>query len=154
MRLYHIILILLSAFALSSCVSEKRPQTPFETLVAYTQAIKKKDAPAMKELLSADSIKMARDEATEQKVSLDEIISKETLFGGDRTTVEFRNEKIEGDRATIEMKDSAGLWNMVRFIKEEGIWKIDKKAFADELIKQADEDNRRLDEQINRDRQQ
>lgn len=154
MRFYQTILILFSALALFSCASNQRPATPRETLVAYTQAIKNKDAAAMKNLLSGDSIKMAQDEAAARNVPLDEIIQGETLFNGNQRVVEFRNEKIEGERATIEMKDSSGLWNSVRFIKEDGIWKIDKKGFAEDLQRQVDEDNKRLDERINQDRQQ
>ena len=107
----------------------------------------------MRDLLSKDSLKMATDEAKEQNVSPDEIVQKENLFNGDQKVVEFRNEQITGDTATLEMKDSNGIWNSVHFVKEDGIWKIDKKGYADELIKQADEDNKRLDEQINKDRE-
>lgn len=106
----------------------------------------------MKALLSKDSLTMAENEAKEQKIPLDEVIQKESLFSSDQRTVEFRNEKIGGDRATLEMKDSAGLWNSVQFIREDGIWKIDKKAYADDLQKQIDDDDKRLDEQINQSR--
>ncbi|MGI8470310.1 MAG: hypothetical protein ACR2N3_17865 [Pyrinomonadaceae bacterium] len=153
MRFYQRILISILALTIFSCASNQRPVTPRETLVAYTQAIKNKDAAAMKDLLSKDSIEMARDEAKAQNISLDEVIQKETLFGENQRLVEFRNEKIDGDKATIEMKDSAGIWNMVRFVKEDGAWKIDKKAFADDLQRQIDEDDKRLDEQINQERQ-
>ena len=108
----------------------------------------------MKELLSKDSLGMAQDEAKAQNVSPDEIIGRENLFSENQRVVEFRNEKITGDSATIEMKDTAGTWNMIHFIKENGAWKIDKKAYADDLQKQIDEDNKRLDEQINQSRQQ
>ena len=154
MRFYQIILILFSAICLLSCVADKRPQTPFETLKAYTQAIKKKDAAQMKNLLSKGSIKMAEDEARAQSVNLDEVIQKETLFSEDQRALEFRNEKIAGDKATIEVKNSFGTWDVVPFAKEDGVWKIAKEYYADELMKQADEDNKRLDERINQGRQQ
>ncbi|MGI8556518.1 MAG: hypothetical protein ACR2LT_09220 [Pyrinomonadaceae bacterium] len=153
MRFYQKILILLSAFLIFSCAAKRQPQTPFETFKAYTQAIKNKNSAAMKELLSKESLKMAQDEAKAQNAPLDEIIQRETLFNEDQRAVEFRNEKIEGDKATIEVKDSTGLWNSVPFVKEDGMWKIAKESYADELMKQADEDNKRLDEQINKSRQ-
>ena len=153
MRFYQVFLSLILAFTIFSCAANKRPNTPREKMKEYTQAIKKKDPAAMQALLSADSLKMAQNEAKEQKLPLDEVIQKESLFSEDQRVVEFRNEKTAGDRATLEMKDSAGLWNSVQFIKEDGIWKIDKKGYADDLQKQIDEDNKRLDEQVNRSRQ-
>ncbi|MGI9034819.1 MAG: hypothetical protein ACR2GD_02155, partial [Pyrinomonadaceae bacterium] len=154
MRFYQVILILILSLTIFSCASTERPDTPFETLKAYTQAVKKTDTAAMKDLLSHDSIKMAEDEARAQNVPLDEIIERENLFGGDQTAVEFRNQKIEGETATIEIKDASGIWNMVRFVKEDGKWKIDKKGFADDLQRQIDEDNKRADELINQERKQ
>jgi hypothetical protein len=41
----------------------------------------------------------------------------------------------------------------VHFVKEDNEWKIDKKGYADEFLKQADEDNEKLNEQINKSRQ-
>lgn len=96
---------------------------------------------------------MAQSEADAQKIPLDEVIQKETLFGENQTTLEFRNEKIEGDEATIEVKNSYGIWDAVPFVREGGAWKIAKERYADALQKQADEDNKRLDEQINKGRQ-
>lgn len=153
MRFYRKILISISAFALVACASNQHARTPFETLVTYTQAIRKKDVATMKSLLSAESVKMAQSEADAQKIPLDEVIQKETLFGENQTTLEFRNEKIEGDEATIEVKNSYGIWDAVPFVREGGAWKIAKERYADELQKQADEDNKRLDEQINKGRQ-
>ena len=153
MRFYQLSIGLIMALTLFSCAGNSRPASPRETIRDYTQAIKKKDVAAMRDLLSKDSLKMAADEAREQNVSPDEIIQKENLFSEDQKVVEFRNEEITGDKATLEMKDSNGIWNAVHFVKEDGIWKIDKKSYADELIKQVDEDNKRLDEQINKDRE-
>ena len=62
----------------------------------------------MKVLLSNDTIKMHEQEAKAQGVSLNEIIKRETLISPDQTTVEYRNEKIEGDKATLEVKDPYG----------------------------------------------
>jgi hypothetical protein len=152
-RFSRIILFLLCVSALFACAREEKSATPLETLKAYTQAIKKKDTAEMKSLLSKGSIKMAQDEAKEQNVSVDEVIKKETLFSEDQRTVEFRNEKTEKDTATIEMKNSYGTWDIVPFVKEEGKWKIAKERYADELLRQAEEDNKRLDEEKNKSRQ-
>ncbi len=107
----------------------------------------------MKRFLSKGSLKMAQDEAREKSVSLDEIVQKETLFSESQSTLEYRNEKTQDDTATIEVKNFYGTWDIVPFVKEDGRWKIAKERYAEELMKQADEDNKRLDEQINQGRQ-
>ena len=152
MRFYKSFIIFLLAGLTFAC-SDPIPATPLETLKTYTLAIKKKDTTTMKLLLSEGSIKMAKQEAEAQNVTLDEIVKRETLFNENQKTVEFRNEKIERDKATIEMKDSMGVWNTIPFVKEDGIWKIDKLAFANQMMLQNEEDNKRLDEIINQDRQ-
>ena len=103
----------------------------------------------MKVLLSNDTIKMHEQEAKAQGVSLNEIIKRETLISPDQTTVEYRNEKIEGSKATLEVKDAYGSWETVPFVKEDGVWKIDKKSYADELQNEIDESDRKLDELTN-----
>jgi hypothetical protein len=143
--------MLLAALALVSCASPDAPktETPLETLKAYIQAIKKKDPTQMKMLLSKGSLKMAEDEAKAQNTTVDEVIKRETLFTENQTQVEFKNQKIDGERATIEVKNSFGSWDIVPFNKEDGEWKIAKDRFMEEQMKKIDEDNKKLDEQIN-----
>lgn len=104
----------------------------------------------MKLLLSGASLKMAEQQAQQQNVTVDDIVKNETLFGENQKTVEFRNEKIEGDRATIEVKNSFNSWDIVPFIREEGNWKIDKQGIATQMQQQNDFDNKKLDEMINK----
>ncbi len=106
----------------------------------------------MKLLLSEGSIKMAEQEAKAQNVTLDEIVKRETLFRENQSTVEFRNEKIDGERATIEMKDSFDTWNTVPFVREEGIWKIDKQGIANQMMLDFERKNKELDDKINQDK--
>ena len=153
MRVYQLFLILFLALGLSACAPEQKLQTPFETLQTYTQAIKKKDVAKMRALLSKGSIKMAEEQAKAQNIPVDEVILRETLFSPDQKTLKFRNEKIDGDNATIEVENPFGTFDKVPFIKEDGIWKIAKEKFAEEMIKQAEEDEKRLNEQINQGRQ-
>lgn len=108
----------------------------------------------MKLLLSDASIKMAEQEAKVQNVTLDEIMKRETLFSETQRTVEHRNEKVDGDRATIEMKNSFDAWITVPFVREEGVWKIDKQGFANQMMEQIEDENqKKINEIINQDRQ-
>jgi len=150
MCFYKKFLVVLSACFFFACAGKFVPSTPLETLKAYTLAIKKKDSTQMKLLLSDASIKMADQEAKAQNVTLDEIVKRETLFSETQRSVEFRNEKVDGDKATIEMKDSFETWTTVPFVREEGVWKIDKQGFANQMMQQIEEENnKRLDDIIN-----
>ncbi len=152
MRFYKIFLVLILTGGIFGCASAPPAATPLETLKAYTQAIKKKDTTTMKLLLSDASIKMSEQEAKAQNVNLDDIVKRETLFTETQKSVEFRNEKIEGERATIEMKDSTSAWSVVPFVREEGIWKIDKQGIANQMLQKVDEHDKRLDDLINQGR--
>ena len=107
----------------------------------------------MKLLLTRDSIKMHEQEAKAQGATLDDIVKRETLFAEGQRVVEVRNEKIDGDRATLEVKDPYGVWETVPFLKEDGEWKIDKKAFADQIDSDIQKSNQQIDDLINQGKQ-
>lgn len=134
MRIWPAILIFSFAAFLISC-GEQPPATPLETYKTYTKAIKKKDTAAMKLLLSEATIKMDEQEAKAQGVSVDDIVKRETLFIESQKSVEYRDEKIEGDKATLQVKNSFGSWETVPFVREEGVWKIDKVGYANQMMK-------------------
>lgn len=146
--------LLAAALAFSGCAGELRPATPIETFKTYTKAIKQKDVTTMKLLLSKATIDMHQLEAQAQGVTIDEIVKRETLFTESQKTVKLRNEKVEGDTATLEVENSFGSWEMVPFVREEGVWKIDKKGFAQRMMEDTDKRNQALDEIINQSRQQ
>jgi len=154
MYFYKKFLVMLSACFIFACAGKLTPPTPLETLQAYNLAIKKKDPTQMKLLLSDASLKMAEQEAKAQNVTLDEIVKRETMFSENQRRVEIRNQKVDGDRATIEMKDTFDTWITVPFVREEGIWKIDKQGFANQMMEQIeDENNKKINDIINQSRQ-
>ncbi len=149
MRFYSKFIILLLTGVLFACGENRKLSTPLETLKAYTQAIKKKDTTAMKLLLSDASLKMAEQEARAQNRTLDDVVKNETFFNENQTELKFRNEKVEGDKATIEVKNSFGSWDTLPFVREEGVWKIDKQTIANQMLQQNEEGSKQLDEIIN-----
>ena len=138
---------MLASWIFAACGSDA-PSTPVETFKTYVKAIKAKDTKAMKVLLSNATLKMHEQEAKAQGVSVDEIIKRDTLIAEGQTTVEYRNEKIDGDKATLQVK-SSGFWQTIPFVREDGVWKIDKQGVADQMLQDMDESNRKLDELIN-----
>lgn len=143
--------IFLTAF-LFACGAGEKLSTPLETLKAYTQAIKKKDTTAMKLLLSDASLKMAEQEGKANGRTLDDVVKNETLFSESQKQLKFRSEKIDGDKATIEVENSFGSWDTVPFVREEGAWKIDKQGLLNQMLEQNDAKQKELDEKINQGR--
>jgi hypothetical protein len=149
MRIWSRILIFsLAAAALVAC-GERKPATPLETFKTYAKAFKQKDTATMKLLLSGATLKMHEQEAKAQGVSIDEILKRETLIGEDQRSVEYRDEKIEGDKATLQIKDVFGSWETLPFVREDGVWKIDKQGYANQMIQEIEENNKKLDDIIN-----
>lgn len=140
-------------FLLAVSCAAPQPATPLETFKTYIKAIKNKDTTTMKLLLTHDSIKMHEQEAKSQGVTLDDIVKKEPLFDPSQTSVEYRNEKVEDDKATLEVKNPYGVWETVPFLKEDGEWKIDKKAYADQMENDIEKSNQQLDDMINQGKQ-
>ena len=146
MRIWSRIIAVSLLFCIASC-TPSRPATPRETFITYTKAIAKKDAAAMKLLLSDGSIKMHEKEASVQGVPLDEVIRRETLFNETQKVVEFKDEVIDGDKATLQVKNASKKWETVFFVREGGDWKIDKVAYADKILRDIEEQqNQTFDE--------
>ncbi len=148
MRSYKYFLVLLLIGIFAGCGNSKLV-TPLDTLKFYAQSIKRNDIKTMKMLLSDASLKMAEGEAASQNVPLDEVIKRETIFDENQKSLTFRNEKTENDKATIEVENSSNSWDTVYFVKENGIWKIDKQGAANQMMRQIDEQNKKLDDAIN-----
>ncbi len=148
MRIWSRILIFSLAAGIFACGSHE-PATPLETFKTYIKAIKQKDYTTMKLLLSDATIRMHEKEAKAQGVTVDEIVKRETLFTEGQTSVEYRGEKIDGEKASLQVKTASGIWETVPFVREDGVWKIDKQGYADQMLKDSEESDRRIDELIN-----
>ena len=98
--------------------------TPTETLKTFAEATKRKDAEVIRRTLSKSTMKVIEASAKEQKVSVNEMLTKaEDPQGKDLPAT--RNEKIKGDRATLEVQDDVtGEFDEMPFVKEDGEWKI------------------------------
>ena len=150
MRFLYISLLLSIVLFGASCAGDSKPDTPVESFKAYVNAVKQKNTTEMKLHLSSESIKMHEQEAKAQNVTLDDVVKRETLFSESQNTLYFRNEKIEGDKATLEVKNSFGSWETVPFVREDNRWKIDKKGYADRMMQDFEQNNQEMDDFINR----
>ena len=104
--------------------------SPTATLKAYFEALQKKDAEGLKKTLSKGTLEMFEQFAKAQSPpkSLDEALQTglaSTTNTEANKMPETRNEKIEGETATLEVKnDKTGTWETVPFVKEDGTWKL------------------------------
>jgi len=148
MHIWSRILVLVLSVVLFGCGSQK-PATPLETFKTYVKAYKQKDMATMKLLLSDSTLKMHEREAKAQGTTVDDILKRESMIGEGQKAVEYRDEKIEGDKATLQIKNVFGSWETLPFIREDGVWKIDKQGYANQMIQEIEENNKKLDDVIN-----
>jgi hypothetical protein len=104
----------------------KKGSSPTATVQAFYQSFKDKDVEAYKRTVSKEGLQVLTNRAEAMEKSLDEYIRMELNKPGVALPdkLETRNEKIEGDRATLELKNIEGGWNTVPFVKEDGQWKV------------------------------
>jgi hypothetical protein len=103
---------------------ETSPIAAFKILYAATQ---KKDVENIKKGLSARTLILVADIAKKQERTMDETL-RDNLTDPDYnspTIPDTRNEKINGNEATIEViAPKTGQWTELPFVKEEGRWKL------------------------------
>jgi hypothetical protein len=113
--------------------------SPTATMKAFFEATRKKDAEGFKRTLSKGSLDTLEVYAKAQNKTLDELLTSgiKTLDASQSSaTPAMRNEKIEGETATLEVEDGEnGEWRSIPFVRENGEWKI---AF-DKALREAQE---------------
>ena len=144
MKIYKTIFFLaLFALILAGCSALKSgavdENSPTGVLRKFVEASQKKDVETMKQTLSAGTLKVIEDSAKKQNMTLEEALKKDD--GKDlKEMPETRNEQIEGDTATVEVKNTAtGDWDKIPFVKEDGKWKVALDKYMDELIRKMSE---------------
>lgn len=99
----------------------------------------------MKRLLSRGSIAFIETNAKIQNRSVDDVLREETKVKIPNLPV-TRNEKIEGETATVEVRDDAtGQFDLVYpFVREEGTWKLARDKQIEAILKKANEAREKL----------
>jgi hypothetical protein len=98
--------------------------TPTEAYKTGYTARQKKDIEGLKRVLSKDALQFLTDVGKDEKKTLDDQL-KALAERPQAPTAEARNEKITGDRATLEYLNEKGAWSVMHFAKEGNDWKID-----------------------------
>ncbi|HEX9963036.1 MAG TPA: hypothetical protein VGB00_19035 [Pyrinomonadaceae bacterium] len=142
MKIYKISLVLLIACAMVGCAQIQnlvQPKSPTRTMKNFVEASMKKDVEGVKNSLSSGSLKMMEGLAKMQGKTLDQTIKEGEAGENEYKQVpETRNEKIEGDTATLEVKnEKTGEWDMLYFVRETDEWKIALDKSIEEMFKKS-----------------
>ena len=102
--------------------------TPTEAFNTYYDAIKRKDVNAFKNLLSKGTLEMLEEQAKRQNKTIDAALNDGIVEASKEvpaTVPPTRNEKVDGDKATLEVNDEKkGKWETLHFVRDAGQWKI------------------------------
>lgn len=97
--------------------------TPSDAYKAAYSAREKKDIENLKKVLSKDALDFFTEMSKADDKTLDEGL-KGLVERPQAKTAETRNEKINGDRATLEYLDEKGGWETMDFAKDGKDWKL------------------------------
>ncbi len=123
MKIYQRIIIALGALFVFGCGAMQPTVSPTETLKTFLEASRKKDAETVKKTISKATLEMAEKSAREHNTTVDALLKREDVQISEQLP-EIRNERIEGETATVEIKDSGNGYETLPFVKENGDWKI------------------------------
>lgn len=114
----------LASLALGAAACNKAGKSPTGTAQAFYKAAKSKDVAGIKNALSKRTLQVMEQAAKAENKSLDAWLKERTEAEPPTEEFESRNEKINGDTGTLEVKDK-GKWVTYHFVKEDGLWKWD-----------------------------
>ena len=121
--------------SLAGCKSAGSPTATFKT---FFDAQKRRDIQGMKQMLSKTSVLMLEASAKEQGKTLDKMMEEQLDKPASKTDKmpETRNERINGDQATLELhNEEVQRWDTMYFVKEDGAWKIALDRTIEEILK-------------------
>lgn len=114
-------LVSVIALGTAACGSSNSPTGVYK---AYEQALRDRDAAKIKGTMSARLLNIVEENAKKKNKSLDEFLTSGLPLPPALPAT--RNEKIDGDKATLEVQSpNSGQWSSASFVKESGQWKYD-----------------------------
>jgi len=108
----------------TSSTAKSAGMSPTETMKAYYDAAKRKDAEAAKKFFSRGTTQVMEDLAKGQGKTLDQMLKEGAARDAQMPTPEFSNEKINGDTATVDIKAPGQPLVSMQMVKEDGEWKL------------------------------
>lgn len=96
---------------------------PTEVYKAAYTARKNCYVAGLKKVMAKDLLDFLAKAAKDEKKSVDDEL-KDLCHRPQASTEQIRNEKINGDRASIEYLDENNEWQPMDFVREDGVWKM------------------------------
>jgi hypothetical protein len=134
------VLLILSVWAMFlavSCGGADQPaaDSPAGVWRRYEEASQKADVATMKSLLSKGSLAMLEASAENGQRSVDDLLLRESAVKRAKPA-ETGAEKIEGERATLEIRrENAEGFDALPFVREDGAWKIARDRYVEQFRK-------------------
>lgn len=97
--------------------------TPTAAYKAAYAARKNKDIKALKQLISKDMFEFLEIMGEGKENAIDEGL-KQLVETPQGSSDDVRNEKINGNTATLEYLNKSGEWKTMDLVKEDGMWKL------------------------------
>jgi hypothetical protein len=118
-----LIAALLTVVCLASC-GGKKASTPTELFKNFYTAARNKDVAGLKGMMSKEALADTEREAKKRGQPLDDFLAGQGQYFPPNMP-EIRNEKVEGDKASLEFRrEGAANWSTAWFVKEDGEWKV------------------------------
>lgn len=128
-------------------LADKQPEiSPSESYRRYYEAYGRGDIAKIKEFSSKKTFALFEKLTKEQGSSVEETVRHQnSLIPANKQGLAIRNEKIDGNRATIEISNpNNDVWLPVLLIMEDGIWKIGDAERIEEIEKGINERAKKL----------
>ena len=135
MKKYQTMIIALAALFVFGCGAPPTEKivSPTETVKIFVEASKAKDAKSVQSVLSKGTLVLMESNAKKQNTTVEDLLTRN--IGPQVNEVpEMRNELIEDETATVEVKSSPNDFEKIPFVKEEGVWKIALDKFITEAL--------------------
>ena len=98
--------------------------SPTASYKAAYDAMKNKDTAAFKKLMTKKDLQDIEDTAKKAGKSSDEMLKDVMNAIPLPKSNESKDEKIDGDKATLQVKNEKDEWETINFVKEDGEWKL------------------------------
>lgn len=130
-----------------SATTDSAAMSPTEVFKSQNEAREKKHAATLKQNLSRASLALVEKSAKEDKMTVDEWLTVEEENDEPASKFQTRNEKIDGDNATIEISVDGEDWAEMPFVKEDGRWKIALDKYMADLEKEFEENTEPMNDE-------
>jgi hypothetical protein len=124
--------------------------SPTEAFKTLGDAGNREDLAALVQLFNRRSLELFAEDARAQGKLMDAIMLNQRAVTVAKAAPAVRNEKINGDTATIEVKMAGGNWEKMYFTKEDGQWKVAMDKYMEEMIRQVEESTKGLEKRADR----